>query len=97
MFSFGIRLIFLVMVIAGIVALVGDNIGRRVGRKRIRLLKLRPRHTAIFFTVVTGALIALSTIVFLLAVSQDVRTALFGLEDLQKELMYLNISTINSL
>jgi len=86
MFSFGIRIILIVLVLAGLVALVGNYIGRKIGRKRLRLLGLRPRHTATFFTILTGCLIALSTISFLLIVSQDVRTAMFGLEDLKQEL-----------
>ncbi|MFH1361533.1 MAG: DUF3084 domain-containing protein, partial [bacterium] len=85
MFSFGSKVILLVLIVAGVVAIVGDRIGRSIGRKRISFLKLRPRHTAIFFTVTTGMLIALCTISFLLFVSQDVRTALFGLEELQQE------------
>ncbi|NQT30256.1 MAG: DUF3084 domain-containing protein [Candidatus Saganbacteria bacterium] len=86
MLTFGIQIILIVLVIAGVAALVGDYIGRSIGRKRLSFLKLRPRYTAIIFTVLTGVLIALGTIIILLAVSQDVRTALFGLEDLKKEL-----------
>ncbi|PIS28091.1 hypothetical protein COT42_08905 [Candidatus Saganbacteria bacterium CG08_land_8_20_14_0_20_45_16] len=82
----GIILIIGMLVLAGIVAIVGDYIGRSIGRRRLTLLKLRPRHTAIIFTTGTGVLIALVTIVVLLLVSSDVRTALFGLEELKGEL-----------
>jgi uncharacterized protein (DUF3084 family) len=86
MFSFGVMVILLILLTAGIVALVGDYIGRTIGRKRLSILRLRPRYTAIVFTCLTGTLIAFSTILVLLAVSKDVRTALFGLKELQSSL-----------
>ncbi len=84
-FSFGGRIILLVLVVAGIVAYVGDLLGRSIGRKRLTILKLRPRHTAAAFTVITGALIAFCTIILILSISQDARTAFFGLEELKSQ------------
>jgi uncharacterized protein (DUF3084 family) len=86
MFTFGVRTILLLLVIAGAVAIIGDYIGRSIGRKRISIFKLRPRNTALLFTAITGILIALTTVGILLAVSQDARTALFGLEELRNHM-----------
>jgi uncharacterized protein (DUF3084 family) len=86
MLTFGIRTILILILIAGAVALIGDYIGRSIGRKRLTLFKLRPRNTAAIFTIITGILIALTTLGILLAVSQDTRTALFGLEELRRDL-----------
>ncbi|OGC24367.1 hypothetical protein A2291_02450 [candidate division WOR-1 bacterium RIFOXYB2_FULL_42_35] len=86
MISFGLSTILLLLIVAGVIAYVGDNLGRSIGRKRISLFKMRPRHTAIAFTVVTGALIAFLTLTLLLIISTDARTALFGLEKLKTEL-----------
>ena len=91
MLTFGTRIILFLIVVGGVVAIIGDYIGRSIGRKRLSLFKLRPRSTAAVFTAITGILIALSTLGIMLIISQDARTALFGLEDLRAELS--NISS----
>ena len=55
-------LILLLLLICGVIAYVGDWLGRRMGKKRLSIWGLRPRHTAILVTVVTGVVIALITI-----------------------------------
>jgi uncharacterized protein (DUF3084 family) len=84
MFTFGIRIILILLLIGGSVALIGDYLGRIIGRRRLSIFHLRPRYTAIVITVITGILIAFTTIGALLIVSQDTRTALFGLEELRR-------------
>lgn len=86
MLNFGLAIILLLIFVSGIIAYVGDYIGRSIGRKRLRLLKLRPRYTAIVFTVVTGGLIAVTTLAIILSFSQNARVALFGLEALKGDL-----------
>jgi uncharacterized protein (DUF3084 family) len=86
MFTFGIRIILLLILISGAIALIGDYIGRAIGRRRLTLFKLRPRHTAFAITILTGILIALMTLGSMLIISQDARTALFGLEELRTDL-----------
>ncbi len=85
-FSFGTRIILLLIIVSAAIAYIGDYIGRSIGRKRLSFLKLRPRYTAIIFTVLTGILITLITISIILAVSQDARTAFFGLDQLKNTL-----------
>lgn len=51
-------LILLLLVLCGFIAYMGDLLGRRLGKKRLSVFGLRPKHTAILLTVVTGVLIA---------------------------------------
>lgn len=82
---FGATLILVIVVTGGIIAFFGDRIGTRVGKKRLSLWGLRPRYTSIIITIITGALIAGSTIGVLTLLSYDVRTALFGMEALKNQ------------
>lgn len=75
-------LIGMLLAVSGIIAYVGDLLGRKVGKKRISFIRLRPRNTAILFSVITGILISLFTLLVLSRVSYPVRIALFGVENL---------------
>lgn len=81
----GILILLFIAIISGLIAYLGNQLGRYVGRKRLSIFNLRPRHTAALFTVVTGMLISLLTIGLSAVLSNNVRTALFGIEKLQKE------------
>ena len=72
--------------ISGLIAYIGDQIGMKVGRKRLSLFGLRPRHTSILVTILTGVLIATTTITLLLVTSRGVRMALFNMQAMVKEL-----------
>src|SRR5689334_13095042 len=50
--------IVLLLALCGFIAYIGDLLGRRLGKKRLTIFGLRPKHTAILLTVVTGVLIA---------------------------------------
>lgn len=78
-------LIGMLLVVSGIIAFVGDFLGRKVGKKRISFIRLRPRNTAILFSVITGILISLFTLLVLSRASYPVRVALFGVENLIEE------------
>ena len=84
--SFVLQIILLLFVIGGIIAYIGNFVGRYIGKRRLTLFNLRPRYTAIAITVISGILIALSTLIVVLLVSQDARTALLGLEQLKQEI-----------
>ena len=86
---FGISLILVIVVTGGIIAFLGDRIGTRVGKKRLTLWGLRPRYTSIIITILTGVLIAGSTMGVLTVISYDVRTALFGMETLRQQTQVL--------
>jgi uncharacterized protein (DUF3084 family) len=81
---FGIKVVLLLLLLAGAIAYIGNLLGKSVGKKRLTLFSLRPRYTANFFTVVSGMLIALLTLSCLLFISKDAQTAFFGLEKLKQ-------------
>lgn len=67
----------LVLTIAGgAIAYLGDFIGSTIGKKRITIFGLRPRHTARISTVVAGMVIALLTVAILLGVNKGYFVAL---------------------
>lgn len=78
----GIVLIGVMIVTGGLIAFIGDKIGTKIGKKRLSIFGLRPRHTSIIITIITGILITGLSIGTLAIVSKDVRTALFGMEEL---------------
>lgn len=61
------------IVIGGLVALVADGMGRKIGKKRLSFLGLRPRHTATLITVAAGVLIPILTIAAIFGLSSEVR------------------------
>lgn len=61
----------------------------KVGRKKLTLFGLRPKHTSILVTIVTGTLISAASIGVLSIASSDVRTALFNMKEIQDELQGL--------
>ena len=84
---YGIVLVLIIALLGGLIALLGDRVGMKVGKKRLSLFGLRPKHTSMIITVVTGILISGSTLLLLTIVSQDVRTALFRMNIIQQELL----------
>ncbi|MDF2875757.1 MAG: smc 2 [Sporomusa sp.] len=87
---YGVVLIAIIAVMGGAIAYIGDKLGTKVGKKKLSIFGLRPKHTSIIVTIVTGILISAITLGFMTAVSWDVRTALFGMEELKAELVSLN-------
>lgn len=66
--------LLVVVLLGGVVAVLADNAGRRLGKKRHTLFGLRPRHTATLMTVVLGMGVSALTIGLVYAASSDVRT-----------------------
>lgn len=87
---YGIALILFLSVMGGAIAFGGDRLGSKIGKKRLSILGLRPKHTSILVTIITGALTVALTMTILSIVSRDVRTALFGMEQLQAQLVSLS-------
>jgi len=87
---YNLILIFAVIIISGLIAFVGDWTGLRIGKKRVSIFGLRPHYTAVFITIISGILIAIITVTILAISSNDVRTALFGMEELKEKLSYLS-------
>ena len=80
----GVYLILVMIVTGGAIAFIGDKLGTKIGKKRLSIFGMRPRQTAMFVTVVTGSLITALSIGFMLLMSQNVRTALFGMDELRQ-------------
>jgi len=87
---YSLILVFTVIIISGLIAFVGDWVGLKIGKKRVTIFGLRPHSTAIFITIISGILIAVITVTILAISSNDVRTALFGMEELKEKLSYLS-------
>lgn len=83
---YAIVLIFLVVIVSGLIAYLGDQIGMKVGKKRISIFGLRPKYTSIIITILTGVLIASITITAILATNNGVRQALFNIQQVLSRL-----------
>jgi uncharacterized protein (DUF3084 family) len=81
----GLVLILAILILGGVIATVGDRLGTRVGKARLTLFNLRPRKTATLITILTGGIIAASTLGILFAVSDNLRTGVFDLERIRRE------------
>ena len=88
---YGMILVLTIAVLGGGIALLGDRVGMRMGKKKLSVFGLRPKYTSMVITVITGLLISGFTLLLLAIVSDDVRTALFEMKQLQEELAALNI------
>ena len=86
---FGIRLMFLLAVMGGIIAFIADKLGSKIGKKKLTVFGLRPHDTSVLLTVLSGVAISLLSVGILAISSESARTALFGMEKLQKELFRL--------
>ena len=81
---YGITLILVLAVVGGVIAFIGDRLGTRIGKKKLSIFGLRPRHTAVVVTIFTGICITTVTFGIMAAASENVRTALFGMERLNE-------------
>ena len=79
---YGITLILVLAVVGGVIAFIGDRLGTRIGKRKLSSFGLRPRHTAVVVTIFTGVCITTVTFGIMAAVSENVRTALFGMDRL---------------
>ena len=82
-------LIAAILLLGGAVAALGDRLGTKVGKARLRLFNLRPRQTAMIITVLAGTLISTLTLGILLLLSESLRDGLFELDQLLQELRHL--------
>ena len=78
-------LIAAILVLGGLIAALGDRLGSKVGKARLRLFNLRPRQTAALVTVITGTTIAASTLILLFSLSESLREGVFELDDILKK------------
>ena len=80
-------LIGTLIVVSALVSWAGDVIGMKLGKKRITFLKIRPKYTSRIISVLTGIGIAVATIFALSIASEEVRTALFSMQVVERQLI----------
>lgn len=78
-------LIVAMLILGGLIAALGDRIGTKVGKARLRLFQLRPKQTAIVITIGTGILISASTLLILFTLSESLRQGIFELDEILKK------------
>jgi uncharacterized protein (DUF3084 family) len=78
-------LIAAMLILGGLIAALGDRIGTKVGKARLRLFQLRPKQTAIVITIGTGILISASTLFILFSLSESLRQGIFELDEILKK------------
>jgi uncharacterized protein (DUF3084 family) len=63
-----------IVLVGGLAAYIGDNLGKKIGKKRLSFAGLRPKHSAGLATFVMGVSLSFMTIVFVLGLSAPVRS-----------------------
>ncbi len=81
--------IVLLIVIAAMVAMFGDRMGRVAAKRRVAVFGIRPRLAAAWIAVLTGVCIALVTFGFITLVSRDAREMFFHFDELKRNLTQL--------
>ena len=81
--------IILLIVIAAMVAMFGDRMGRVAAKRRVAVFGMRPRLAAAWIAVLTGVCIALATVGFIALISRDAREMLFHFDELKRDLTQL--------
>jgi uncharacterized protein (DUF3084 family) len=89
--EYGWIMLFILAIMGGIIAYIGDKIGSRVGKRKIVLFGLRPKYTSILVTILTGISIAAVTLGVMSVLSENVRIALFGMHQLQLQKAELEV------
>lgn len=74
----GIFLILYILLVSGLIAVVGDRVGHRIGKKKLSWFNLRPRDTAVVVAVSTGVIISGLTLATLLVLNRSLSDALFN-------------------
>ena len=76
--------LFLVL-LGGLIAYAGDVIGRRVGRRHVRLFGLRPRTTGLLVAVLSGMIVALVVFAAFMLLVRGARETILEAEKVRKE------------
>ncbi len=78
-------MLIVLAVMGGLIAYLGDKIGSKVGKRKIKLMGLRPKYTSILVTTMTGISIAVVTLGVMSVLSENARVALFGMNKLRQQ------------
>ncbi len=88
----GIGLIAFVILLSGALAYTGDVLGRKLGKKRLTLFRIRPKHFAALMTATFGMAGSALAIGTLMIFAQPVRVMLLQGDQLKQELAQLRRS-----
>lgn len=81
--------IAVIIVVAAVVAVLGDRIGRVAAKRHVAFLGMRPRLAAAWIAVFTGVAIALATLGLVALISRDAREMLFHFDEIKAEVAQL--------
>jgi uncharacterized protein (DUF3084 family) len=76
--EFNWPLVIMIAAISATMSYVGDILGKKIGKKRISILHLRPRYTSTVITIFTGIAVAILTLIAAAYSSDSVKMAIFG-------------------
>lgn len=79
-------LILALLLLGGVLAVMGDRLGTRIGKARLSFLRMRPRRTAVVFTAITGSLISALSFGVLITINDRWRRGLFELGRIEENL-----------
>ena len=79
-------LILALLLLGGVLAVMGDRLGTRIGKARLSFLRMRPRRTAVVFTAITGSLISALSFAMLITINDRWRRGLFELGRIEESL-----------
>lgn len=82
------------VVLGGFISYYGDLQGRRWGKRRVSWFGLRPKHTAILITSLTGSFVALLSVATLLVAAPTVREIVLRGETAIRDNKHLNTQLI---
>lgn len=82
----GFFIIIIIVIFGGCLSFLGNRVGMKVGKSRFSVFGLRPRHTSMLITIVTGFLISGLTLFVVILLSDTARTALFELQTIQRQM-----------
>lgn len=83
--SFLFKLLFF-FALGVLISIFADNIGKKIGKKKIVLFNLRPKYTAMIITAICGGVIAILSSLILSLLSQDAKTYLFQMNKIKQEI-----------
>ena len=90
-----ILFVLALILVSGFIAYFGDLLGRRMGKKRLTLFGLRPRHTAIIVTTITGMLISALALFALISANSQFREVLTRHEQILAQSKRLSTTNAN--
>ncbi|MCE5313440.1 MAG: DUF3084 domain-containing protein [Armatimonadota bacterium] len=82
---YSILFVIILVMVSGFIAYFGDLLGRKMGKKRLSVLRLRPRYTAIVVTTITGMVISALVLAAMLSVNAGFREAFTQWEKVTSE------------